>query len=302
MFQILRDDAVALCEGYGFLMAAGWKPQRLTKKTVEMQKMIRSGEYPDFEKLDEDVQKVGMALSKAEDFEIVQKMKARKQQEEKVKAAIEELEEEDDDEEKEDDEEDEDDVMEDEDDVDEDEDVEEEEDEEDEEDEDEDEEIVAECVLKIGERIFVNDEDPWKGTISAILNSKYVEVEDRKGETWEVAIEKCRVLQQKGKKLDPQEEELRRLEAQVRKAKQTKKTKGKTKAKKVTRLESVFQALEKTVDSFDSSEIAKSANQIYMVAGGSDNVSGADGCIKIVVQTLIRFGCCVMKGKKIVKI
>ena len=308
MFQILRSDAVALCEGYGFLMAGSWNPDRLTKKTAEMRKLIRTGEYDGFGSLAAPLQEVGAALSEAEDFKIVQKMKEKKEvvvseevDEEEMEPTAEDYKDavqEEDEEEEEEDEDDED------------------EDEEDdgtiviggkedenEEEEDETKAIVVECVLKVGQRVLVNEEESWKGTISEILDSDYIEVEDRKGEVWEVAVEKCEVLQQKRKVLDPQEEELLRLEALVRKAKRENKGKTGTKgSKKVTRNESIFRILESMDSPLALKEIAERSNKLYVENGGTDKVTHAESSLRLFVQLLIRFGVFRMAKGKIEKV
>ena len=269
MFQISKRDAVALSEGYGFLMAAGWNMDRLTKKTAEMQKLILIGEFSDFETLDERLQTVGIALSKAEDFEIVQK--ATEEKKVAVDTTATEIEDDGD--------------------------VADEEDEDEEEGDEADEEDEEECILKVRQRVLVSDEEPWKGTISSILNSKYVEVEDRKGEVWEVAVTKCEVLKLKGKPVDAQEEELRALEAQVRRAKAKAKVKVK-KAKKVTRGESIFRTLETMDSPLSLKELAEKSNRLYAENGGTDNALHTENSSRFIMKILERFGVFrLVKGK-----
>ena len=277
--HVSKSDLVAMCQDYGFSTADGWDDAKLLKKFGDLLQIGRLGEFTPTEK----VHRVIFAdLMDAEEFEIVADAERTEGGPKREK-------------------------VDDFDDIDLN--IGEGDDDEDEKQEEEKDAADSGNPLEAGQRVIVHDGEKWKGVVHEILNADYVYVRDRTGELWETAVEKCEVVQRLPKKSDvhsqnavgtksddPQDEEIKRLQAEVQRAKAEKKANGK--GKRLNRDELSLKVLKSSPDGV-LTELADVVEAKFVRRGGAANAGASYSAVKRMVKYGVLFGLMKQKGRTV---
>lgn len=274
--HVSKSDLVAMCQDYGFSTADGWDDAKLLKKFGDLLQIGKSGEFTPTEKVH---RTIFADLMDAEEFEIVADAERTEGGPKREK-------------------------VDDFDDIDLN--IGEGDDDEDEKQEEEKDAMDSGNPLEAGQRVIVHDGEKWKGVVHEILNADYVYVRDRTGELWETAVEKCEVVQRplpgqfskevKSKSADSQDEEIKRLQAEVQRVKAEKKANGK--GKRLNRDElslKVFKAMSVGV----LGELADVVEAKFVRRGGAANAGASHSAVKRMVKYGVLFGLMKQKGRTV---
>jgi len=289
--KVNKETAVAICQDYGFSTADGWNEPRLAKKLTELVQLYRSGEYePEDAEPEEVLRSLAEVVKSGEPIEFGEEEVGRRERAEA-----------DDEEEGEP--------------------VAGDEDEEEKEEAEEVEEPVVGCPLGVGDRVIVHDsEEDWKGIVHELLTSGRVMVRDRRGETWEVAVEKCEVVKRaaeveskqmvepsKPSKSSPEDDELRslkeRLQALRAKKKKQKKQKQETtelvSPKRLSRDGCAVKTLRSHPEGGVLGELADESDVRWQRQGKQSNLRSANEIMDRIVKVGVLFGLLKLEGKRV---
>jgi len=177
------------------------------------------------------------------------------------------------------------------------------------------------CLLSVGDRVIVHDsEEDWKGIVGEIIRSDRVMVRDRRGETWEVAVEKCEIVKhaadidrekkgmkkpsfarqkQQPKARTPEDEEIRELEERLRVLRFKRAGYKKTGRSKLKRDELAVKVLQAHPEGDTLEQLAEELDLRWQRQGRQSNPRMSVSCLKRIVKAGILFGLLRMEGGKV---
>jgi len=278
--RVSKEEAVAVCQEFGFATADGWSEDKLTKKLGELVTLYRTGEFsPD----DGDVVVILSRLGKKEN--------AGKEitiGDDEEDLFVEDVEE--------------DEGLESEMEV----------------EENEEEAIKARCPRSVGDRVVVREEgcDEWKGIVDEILSDTSILVRARDGQTWETTVDRVEVklraaeVEKKSSKKTTiekaenpksgEEDEIRSLRERINALKSKQKKSGKAGPKrKLQRDEIAVHVLKAHPEGGIMERLAEEVDERWKKQGRRENLEGSLATLKRVVKAGVLFGLLEVVGRMV---
>ena len=283
--QVSKEEAVAVCQEFGFAMADGWSEAKLLKKLGELVTLYRTGEFsPD----DDDVvvvlsrlgkkENAGKEITIGDDEEdlLVEDMEEDEDPESEVDTQIK-----------------------------------------------EEEAIRARCPLSVGDRVVVREEgcDEWKGIVDEILSDDSISVRARDGEIWETTVDRVEVKLRAAEveKTSPkktslkkmttekvkgpesgEEDEIRSLQERIKALKSKQKGSGKAGPKrKLQRDEIAVRVLKAHPEGGIMERLAEEVEEKWKKQGRRENLQGSLATLKRVVKAGVLFGLLEVVGRMV---
>lgn len=271
--KLFKQQAIDVCQDYGFATADGWTDQKLTKIMLKLTMLFGKGEFEPKQPWIEGVMK---RLAEEGDLELVEDDEVLDESEEPSEGEQDDGFDWDDEEPKE-------------------------------KKASQEEGDPADCPLQGGERVIVHDpEENWKGIVKEPISDVRVLVKSKDRKEWEVAIEKIEVVKKipasKPKKpKDDQDEEIEKLQRELKKLQGEDKPKKpkKFKGKKLNRQEMILKILKEQDDPIEIDELAEQAEAEYVDQGRTENLKASRSAARRIVKFGVLFGLIMQKGERV---
>lgn len=273
---VSKNDAVAICQDYGYSTADGWTEAKLTKKVHELSQLFRSGEFEPDDDLVPLVKRIAEAISDGEDVEVgdgtvVESEDAMREENEEEEGG------------------DEDEAM----------------------DASRCPLAVGDRVV-----VKAAEGSDWKGIVDEVIRADYVMVRDRNKATWEVYVSQCRLAKRAASSTkrssgsssgktdeDAEDAEIRDLQERLRalkaKRKVSKNTAKKPKQKKLKREELALKILRSHPGGDGLEELGEELDSRWVQQGRKSNVKASASAMRRVVKAGVLFGLLQMDGQQV---
>jgi len=289
--QVTQEEAVAVCQEFGFATADGWDETKLVRKLGELVTLYRTGEFdPTGNEVVSTLNRLGSKENAGKEITIGSDSDVFDGEEEDEGAeCVAEMK------------------------------------------EDEEEAIKGRNPRSVGDRVLVHEKemDEWKGIVDEILSEDTVLVRDRGSETWSVSVDDLTVKMsaaevikrskkesksEKDEKVEDskgevpastkveggEDSEIRSLQERLKALKARQKGSGTGKKRKLGRDEIAVRVLQEHKDGGIIERLAEEVEAKWKHQGRKENFQASVSMLNRIVKAGVLFGLLQMEGKKVI--